>query len=236
MTDASRDVASADGERLILLLVGAVATGKGTQAEMLSTQLGLAHLASGNLFRAAIAAGTPLGTAAQAHMERGELVPDETTIAMFMDELAKPPAARGAVLDGFPRTLGQAVALDQTLERQHERIRRVIHIDVPADILVSRVAGRWMCPTCDTTYHEVTDPPQVAGVCDREGSTLIQRDDDRPEVVRARIDRQVPPMLEVLDHYRAAGIVDRVDGDQSIEAVHDEIMAALARSGVRGGS
>ncbi len=234
MTDASGDVALARGERLILLLVGAVATGKGTQAEMLSAELGLAHLASGNLFRAAIAAGTPVGTVARQHMERGELVPDETTIAMFMEELAKPPASRGAVLDGFPRTLGQAIALDETLHGHRERIRRVIHIDVPTDILVRRVAGRWMCPTCDTTYHEVTDPPKAAGVCDREGSSLIQRDDDRPEVVRARIERQVPPMLEVLEHYGAAGIVDRIDGDQAIDAVHDDIMSSLARSGVGG--
>jgi adenylate kinase len=190
----------AEDERLILLLVGAVGAGKGTQAAILSRELGIPHLASGNLFRAAMAAGTPLGEEARGYMERGELVPDETTIAMFMEQLAKPNAARGAILDGFPRTVRQAGALDDTLASQGERIRRVIYIDVPTDELVRRVAGRWVCPTCGTPYHESTDPPRIAGICDRDGTALRQRDDDRPEVVRARLSRQVPPMLEVVAH------------------------------------
>jgi adenylate kinase len=231
MTDADVGAERGGDDRLILLLVGAVASGKGTQAEVLSARLGLAHLASGNLFRAAIAAGTPLGTLAHSYMERGELVPDETTIAMFMEELAKPEAARGAILDGFPRTVGQAVALDETLRSHQERIRRVFYIEVPTDILVRRVAGRWMCPTCGTTYHEVTDPPKAPGVCDREGSELVQRDDDRPEVALARIESQVPPMLEVLEHYERLGIVDRIDGDRSIEAVTDDILGHIGANG-----
>jgi adenylate kinase len=216
-------------ERLILLLVGPVGAGKGTQAKVLSRELGLVHLASGNLFRAALAARTPLGEAAREYMEAGELVPDELTIAMFMDELAKPAAAAGAILDGFPRTVGQAGALDRTLAENGERIRRVIYIDVPKEVLIRRVAGRWICPTCGTTYHEDTNPPRMPGTCDRDGTALGQRDDDRPEVVRARLEKQVPPMLEVIDHYERAGIVDRIDGTGPIEQVTARI---LARAGM----
>jgi adenylate kinase len=165
-------------------------------------------------------------------MERGELVPDETTIAMFMEELARPIGTRGAILDGFPRTVRQATALDETLGAQGERIRRVIYIEVPTDILVQRVAGRWVCPTCGTPYHELSDPPHVAGRCDRDDTPLVQRDDDRPEVVRARLERQVPPMLEVVDHYERAGVVDRVDGQQPIEDVTAEILDRIGRAGV----
>ena len=232
MTDAVSGTSSAD-ERLILLLVGAVGAGNGTQDTILSRALALPHLASGNLFRAAMAAGTPLGEAAREYMERGELVPDETTIGMFMEELAEPHAARGAILDGFPRTVRQAEALDETLAEHGERIRRVIYIDVPTDELVRRVAGRWVCPTCGTPYHETADPPRVPGICDKDGTSLRQRDDDRPEVVRARLDRQVPPMLEVVDHYERAGIVDRLDGTQPIETVTEDILSrvgAKARS------
>jgi adenylate kinase len=226
VTDAVSGTSSPEA-RLIVLLVGAVGAGKGTQATILSREFGLPHLASGNLFRAAMAAGTELGDMAREYMQRGELVPDEITIGMFMEELAKPHAARGAILDGFPRTVGQARALDDTLASQGERIRRVIFIDVPTDELVRRVAGRWICPTCGTPYHETADPPRVAGVCDKDGSALRQRDDDRPEVVRARLDRQVPPMLEVVEHYERAGIVDRLDGTQQIDAVTRDILSRV---------
>ncbi len=210
--------------RLILLLVGAVGTGKGTQAKALSRELGLPHLASGNLFRAAMAAGTPIGEEAQGYMQRGELVPDEITIGMFMEELAKPHAARGAILDGFPRTVGQARALDETLDALGEEVDRVIFIEVPAEDLIRRVGGRWVCPTCGTPYHETADPPRVAGVCDKDGTSLRQRDDDRPETVRARLERQVPPMLAVVDHYERIGVVDRIDGSLPIDAVTAEIL------------
>ncbi len=231
MTD--EPVADRGDERLILLLVGAVGAGKGTQASILSRELGLVHLASGNLFRAALAAGTELGEAARGYMEAGELVPDELTIAMFMEELARPAADAGAILDGFPRTVGQATALDDTLAAAGERIRRVLYIEVPTEMLVRRVAGRWVCPQCGTPYHEDTDPPRVAGICDRDGTTLRQRDDDRPEVVRARLDKQVPPMLAVVEHYERAAIVDRLDGTQSIEAVTEAILASIGTPAAR---
>jgi adenylate kinase len=211
-------------DRLILLLVGAAGAGKGTQAAVLERELSIPHLASGNLFRAAMAAGTPLGVEAKSYMERGELVPDATTIGMFMEELARPEAERGAILDGFPRTVAQAAALDETLARMGERVGKVIYIEVPTEALVHRLAGRWVCPECGTPYHEVNDPPKVAGHCDREGAELEQRDDDRPEVVRSRLEQQVPPMREVVAHYEAAGIVERVDGERPIEQITDDIL------------
>jgi adenylate kinase len=226
VTDSGGGLA-ASSTRRILLLVGPVGAGKGTQAEVLNDELGLVHLASGNLFRQALRDGTPLGEEARAYMERGDLVPDEITIDMFMHELAKPEARRGAILDGFPRTVAQAQALDATLAARGERIERVISIEVPIEILVARVAGRRVCPECGTPYHVESDPPQVAGRCDREGAELQQRDDDRPEVVRARLDKQMRPMLEVLDYYERAGIVQRVDGTQPIAAVTAEILAGL---------
>jgi adenylate kinase len=210
--------------RLILLLVGAAGAGKGTQAAAISRELGIPHLASGNLFRAAMAADTPLGREAKSYMERGELVPDATTIGMFMEELSRPEAGRGAIHDGFPRTVAQAKALDETLAGMGERVGKVISIDVPTETLVRRLAGRWVCPVCGTPYHEINDPPNVSGRCDREGAELVQRDDDRPEVVRARLEQQVPPMLEVVAHYERAGIVERVDGARPIEEIADDIL------------
>ncbi len=226
MTDAGRGPSAPDRRR-ILLLVGAAGAGKGTQAEILSTELGLPHLASGNLFRAAVRDATPLGKLAQTYMERGDLVPDDVTIGMFMEQLALPGAERGAILDGFPRTVAQARALDETLARQGERISRVIYIEVPTEELVERLAVRYVCPTCGTPYHQLTDPPRVPGICDKDGTPLEQREDDRPEVVRARLSKQVPPMLEVIDHYDRAGIVSRVDGRQPIEAVTRAILEEL---------
>jgi len=225
VTDAGRGPSAPD--RRILLLVGAAGAGKGTQAQILSRELGLPHLASGNLFRAAVRDGTELGKLAQTYMERGDLVPDEVTIGMFMEQLALPSAARGAILDGFPRTVAQARALDETLAKQGERISRVIYVEVPTEELVERLAARYVCPTCGTPYHAQTDPPRVRGICDKDGTPLEQRDDDRPEVVRARLDKQVPPMLEVIDHYERAGIVSRVDGRQPIEAVTRAILSEL---------
>jgi adenylate kinase len=230
VTDAGGGPAASPTGRRILLLVGSVGAGKGTQAAALSSELGLAHLASGNLFRQALRDGSQLGEQARAYMERGDLVPDDITIGMFMHELSQPAAARGAILDGFPRTVAQAQALDATLAERGEQIERVISIEVPVEELVARVAGRRVCPVCGTPYHVVGDPPRVPGRCDNDGAELQQRDDDRPEVVRARLAKQVLPMLEVLEYYDQKGIVQHVDGTQPIAAVTDEIL-----EGVRAG-
>lgn len=227
MTDSDGRPAASSSGRRILLLVGSVGAGKGTQAAALSSELGLAHLASGNLFRQALRDGSQLGEQARAYMERGDLVPDDITIQMFMHELSQPAAARGAILDGFPRTVAQARALDATLDERGEQIERVISIEVPVEALVARVAGRRVCPVCGTPYHVDSDPPRVPGRCDKDGAELQQRDDDRPEVVRARLEKQVKPMLEVLDYYDQKGIVQHVDGTQPIPAVTKEILEGL---------
>ena len=226
MTDAGAAPTAPDG-RVILLLIGAVGAGKGTQAELLQERLGIPHLASGDLFRAALRDGTPLGDRARGYMDRGDLVPDEITIEMFMERLSRADAARGAILDGFPRTFGQAAALDEMLAARGERIARAIYIAVPTDELVQRVAGRSVCPTCGTPYHDISDPPQVPGVCDKDGTPLARRDDDRPETVRARLEKQVPPMLEVVAHYRDTGALVEVDGRRPIDHVLGEILQAV---------
>jgi adenylate kinase len=228
VTDGGHRPSTPPGRRRILLLVGPVGAGKGTQAEVLSRRLGLLHLASGNLFRRALRDGTALGERARSYMERGDLVPDEITIEMFMAELARPEAAAGAILDGFPRTVTQAEALDATLAERGQRIEIVVSLEVPTDELVARAAGRRVCPSCGTAYHLSSDPPRVAGICDNEGTALVQRDDDRPEVVRARLAKQVPPMLEVLAHYERAGIVARVDGSAPADQVTEAILRGLA--------
>jgi adenylate kinase len=227
VTTAGAAQTAPDG-RLILLLIGAVGAGKGTQAERLEERLGIPHLASGDLFRAALRDGTQLGERAREYMERGDLVPDDITIAMFMERLSRADAARGAILDGFPRTVGQAAALDATLAGRGERIARAIYIAVPTEELIQRVAGRSVCPICGTPYHDITDPPREPGICDKDGTPLVRRDDDQRDVVRARLEKQVPPMREVVEHYRAAGMLAEVDGRQSIDEVLAEILQAVA--------
>ncbi len=212
----------------MIVLLGPVAAGKGTQASTAADEHGLLHLSTGDLFRRAIREGTPLGEVAQGYMRRGELVPDEITVAMVGEALAEPSAAAGVVFDGFPRTLEQAKALDALLTEQGSRISRAILIDVPEDVLVERVAGRWVCPECGTPYHATEDPPRQPGICDREGATLTQRDDDRPEVFRARLREQIPPMEDVARYYEDLGLLTTVNGQQSIEAVSGAIRDALA--------
>jgi len=221
---ASRE---ASPTRPIILLVGAAGAGKGTQATLLASDLGLLHLATGDLFRAALRDRTPLGEQARAFMERGDLVPDEITIRIVGEALARPEAASGVVLDGFPRTAVQAEALDSSLVASGDHVSRVVALDVPEEALVARLSGRWSCPTCGTPYHAIFDPPRMAGICDKDGTSLVQRDDDREEVVRARLAKQGPPMNEVLAHYRTQGLVRDVDGSQPIDAVTAAVRAAV---------
>ena len=204
---------------MILVLLGAVGAGKGTQASILAREGGLLHLATGDLFRRARDEGTPLGEVARRYMRRGELVPDEITVRMVAEALADPAAAAGVVFDGFPRTLAQAQALDEMLAEMGMTITRAVLIDVPEDVLVARVAGRWVCPECRALYHVTDDPPRVVGACDRDGTPLVQREDDRPEVFRARLREQMGPLEDVVAHYADRGLLARVDGRQPIGAV-----------------
>jgi adenylate kinase len=215
----------------MIVLLGPVAAGKGTQAAVAAEEHGLLHLSTGDLFRRATREGTPLGEVAQGYMRRGELVPDEITVAMVGEALAAPSASPGVVFDGFPRTLAQAEALDRLLAERGLAITLAILIEVPEEVLVERVAGRLVCPTCGTPYHAVEDPPREAGVCDKDGTALIQRDDDKPDVFRARLREQIPPMEDVAGYYDAAGLLARVDGRQAIADVTAAIRAAILAAG-----
>ncbi|MCU0483645.1 MAG: adenylate kinase [Chloroflexi bacterium] len=214
----------------IVVLLGAPGAGKGTQAHVLAEELALPRVATGDLFRAAVRDGTPLGVEARGFMERGALVPDEITIGMLLERLDQPDAAAGAVLDGFPRTRSQAQALDAALERRGARVEAALLIDVPEADLLARLSGRWLCAAAGHPYHETADPPRVAGVCDVDGSVLVQRDDDRPEVVQARLEKQLGALGEVIEHYRAAGLLRTVDGRRAIAEVTAALLAALEPS------
>lgn len=211
----------------IVVLLGPPGAGKGTQAAGLAADLGLAHVATGDLFRANVAAGTELGRLARRYMERGELVPDDITLAMLLGRLAEPDAMPGAVLDGFPRTRAQAEALDRALAERGERVEAALLIEVPEDVLVARLADRWICEAAGHIYSRAARPPRVDGRCDVDGSPLVQRADDRPETVRARLAQQLGPLADVVAHYERAGILRRIDGTGSIEEVGAALRAAL---------
>jgi adenylate kinase len=211
----------------VIVLLGPPGAGKGTQAPMLAEHLGVPILASGDLLRAAAAAGTTLGRDAERYMNRGQLVPDATIVAVFLDRLAQPDAQRGAVLDGFPRTRVQAQALDDALADAGRRVDRAIYIDLPTEDVVARMANRRICSANGHVYNLLSNPPQVDEVCDLDGSALTQRADDEEATVRARMAQQLPPLADVVDHYRGAGILATVDGRMSIEDVtHDVVRAA----------
>lgn len=211
----------------VLVLLGAPGAGKGTQAHILARHLGLPRVATGDLFRAAVREGTPLGLAAREYMERGELVPDDVTVGMLLERLAAPDAARGTILDGFPRTRSQAEALDRALADRGAAIDAALYIEVPADELLARLSGRWLCESAGHTFHETAYPPRVPGICDICGSRLVQREDDKPAVVRARLEKQLGALAEVVDHYRAAGVLQAVDGRRPIAAVTNDLLDSI---------
>jgi adenylate kinase len=212
----------------VLVLLGAPGAGKGTQAKILEQRLGLPHLASGDLLRAAVAIGTPVGREADRYMSRGQLVPDDTMIRVFLDRLADADAEGGAILDGFPRTGAQAEALDQALAEQDRKVDRALLIEVPVEDLVRRAAGRWICAASGHVYHEVANPPRVPGICDIDGSELIQRADDREETVRARMAQQLGALEDVVTHYYAKGVLRRVDGRVPIDEVTEQLLEQVA--------
>ena len=216
----------------VVVLLGAPGAGKGTQAPILAGRLRVPVLASGDLLRAAVAAGTPLGRAADRYMSRGQLVPDDTIVDIFLERLAAADAASGAVLDGFPRTRGQAVALDRALAPRGSHVDLALYIDVPTDHLVTRMASRRICAANGHVYNVASNPPLVAGICDLDGSALVQRDDDREETVRARMDQQIPPLLDVVDHYRKTGVLRTIDGLRPIEEVTAGLLAELVHGEV----
>ena len=211
-----------------VVLLGPPASGKGTQAAQLREALNLPHVASGDLFRENLKNETELGQKAKAYMDRGELVPDDVTIAMVMDRLSQPDCTNGALLDGFPRTIAQAEALDQALAAQGRRISMVPNIAVPDEVLVERVSGRRICRVCGESYHVRFNPPKQPGVCDNDGGELYQRDDDQPETVRQRLKVYWEQTSPLIDYYRNKGVLVEIKGDQSIGAVQADLRAAVA--------
>jgi adenylate kinase len=186
-------------------------------------------LASGDLLRAAVAARTPLGTVADRYMSRGQLVPDDTIVDIFLERLVADDARGGAILDGFPRTLGQAEALDRALAERGSGVDVALYVDVPEDDLVDRMASRRICAANGHVYNIASNPPQVPGVCDLDGSGLVQREDDREETVRARMAQQLPPLRQVVDHYRTTGVLRTVDGLRPIDEVSAALLVATDR-------
>jgi adenylate kinase len=208
---------------LDLLLLGPVGAGKGTQARFISERYHVPHVASGDLLRMHKAEGTPLGRQAQTYMDRGALVPDDLVIEMILERLRQSDAHSGVLLDGFPRTVPQARALDAELEDEGRSLQLALYLEVPFNVLVDRAANRWTCRTCQATYNYRVNPPRVAGVCDLDGGELYQREDDRLEVISKRIKVYLEDTVPVVEYYRERGILRRIDGTQDIPTVAAEI-------------
>lgn len=215
---------------MYLIFLGLPGAGKGTQAALVSQDAAMAHITSGELFRENIREQTELGRKAQPFVEQGRLVPDELTVGMIIDRIAQPDALKGFVLDGFPRNVDQARALDEALASRDKTIDRALYIRVSTDELVRRLAGRWNCRQCGAVYHEQSMPPKEGGVCDRCGSDLYQRKDDRPDVVRTRIEVNLKEMEPLLEHYRKDRKLAELDGESDVERVKEQLLAAMGRS------
>ena len=212
-----------------LILLGPPGAGKGTQAKRLEQRHGLVQLATGDMLRRAVASGSPLGEKVKAIMEAGRLVPDDIIIEMIADRIAAPDAAHGFILDGFPRTVPQAEALDAMLAEHGKKLDHVILMEVDEATLVDRIAGRFTCQACGASYHERYKRPAVEGVCDVCGSTdLVHRADDRPEAVATRLAAYRNQTAPILPYYRARGILRSVDGMAEIDEVTREIEAVIA--------
>jgi len=210
-----------------IILLGAPGAGKGTQAVMLAEKLKLVQVASGDLFRQALAQETELGKKAKVFMEKGQLVPDEITIQMVLERLAAPDCKNGAILDGFPRNTQQAKALDKALKLQSKAIDRMVYIKVSEGELLKRLSGRWICRKCQAPYHEVDSPPEVKGKCDRCGGELYQRPDDNVETVKKRLEVFFAETSPLIDYYEQAGKLLEINGEGGAAEVNQRIAAAL---------
>ncbi len=213
---------------MYVVFLGVPGAGKGTQAATVAERLGLAHVATGDLLREAVRVGSDLGKQAKSYMDKGELVPDSLVVAMVVDRLSAPDAARGAILDGFPRNVAQATALDDGLSGLGKAVDAVVYLNVAPTVIVDRLSGRRECSSCRTPYHVVTNPPRVADVCDRCGGTLVQRSDDQPETIQRRLAVYLEQTEPLLEYYRARGLLHEVNGEQPISQVTDQILRVLA--------
>ena len=212
---------------LYLVLLGGPGAGKGTQAERLSEALGIPQVSTGDLFRENLKGETELGLLAQGFMESGELVPDEVTVGMVRERLSRQDCTRGAILDGFPRTVAQAEALDALLADLGFGLATVPYIKVPEDVLLARLAGRWTCRACGAMYHELFSPPQEEAVCDRCGGELYQRPDDTPETQKHRIEVYFEQTSPLINFYRDKGLLSEVDGRPGIDEIQAELLSIV---------
>jgi adenylate kinase len=211
---------------VFIVLLGPPGAGKGTQAQRIAAATKLLHVSTGDMFRENVKNQTELGKLANEFMSKGELVPDEVTIGMLLERISRPDAKAGAMFDGFPRNVPQAFALDQALAGHNARVDYALLISVADDELIARLGGRWICRSCGHLYHERNDPPKKEGICDLCGGELYQREDDRPAVVRSRLEKQKPP-ASLIEHYRRAGVLKEIDGQRSLDEVTSALLEAI---------
>ncbi len=212
---------------MILVFLGPPGAGKGTQAKLLSQRMGFLHLSTGDLLREAVKNQTPLGKRAKEYMDRGELVPDELIVQLIEETM---PKDGNVILDGFPRTVNQALALEEMLKGKGEKISKVLFFDVPDEVIIDRLSGRRVCSKCGAVYHVKYNPPKIEGVCDLCGGSLVQRDDDKEEVVRKRLEvyrKQTQPLIEF---YQDRSIIYRLDAEKGVEELFEEVKG-LVRDG-----
>lgn len=210
-----------------IVMLGAPGAGKGTQAKMIAEYCGIPHISTGDIFRANIKAGTPLGLKAKSYIDQGGLVPDEVTIGMLLDRIQEADCEKGYILDGFPRTIPQAESLTKALAEAGTAIDRAIDIEVPDSSIIERMGGRRGCPKCGMTYHIVNNPPAVEGVCDKCGTELITRSDDAPETVKKRLDVYHAQTKPLIEYYDKAGAMREIDGTQEMSKVFEDIKKVL---------
>ncbi|MDR1816531.1 MAG: adenylate kinase [Clostridiales Family XIII bacterium] len=210
-----------------IMLLGPPGSGKGTQSERITKAYDIPVVATGDIFRKNISEGTPLGLKAKSYLEAGHLVPDELVIELIKERLLAPDTQNGYLLDGFPRTTPQAEMLTEFLAGRGVRLDAVFYIKVPKDVLVSRIAGRWICPVCNKVYHVTARPPKVAGQCDIEGATLIQRGDDTAEMAEHRIDVYNKQTMPLVQYYIDQGLLVELDGTIGVDALEEQIEEIL---------
>jgi len=212
-----------------VVFLGAPGAGKGTQAADVAKELKLAHIATGDMFRDAQKKGTALGLKAKEYMEKGQLVPDEITVAMLLERISQPDCAQGVILDGFPRTLAQAEALDKALTQQKKGIDYVVYIKVADAELMKRLGGRWICRKCQTPYHEVASPPKVKGICDKCGGELYQRAADVPAPIQQRLQVFHTQTAPLIDYYTRTGKLTEVNGEGEMLVIRKRILDAIKK-------
>lgn len=210
-----------------IVLMGLPGAGKGTQAEKIARKYHIPHISTGDMFRLAIKEETALGKKAKEFMDQGALVPDDVTIGIVKERLSKDDCSNGFLLDGFPRTIAQAEALETLLTEMNQSIDYVLHVSVPEGKLLERLTGRRICPTCGKAYHVIYNPPKEEGVCDKDGSRLIQRNDDTAETVKTRLDVNMKQAEPLLGFYQKKGSLVTINGDQDIDQVFQEIQSSL---------